>query len=86
VRDGSTWRRRGRSVSAGAVRSTRPLLRRSRPWGVDVASRRTLEDPVEARRHPLGVVAIVIAVSAVVLAGGFILRLAPLPGLGSTRL
>jgi len=59
---------------------------RSRPQGVGVASRRILEDPVEARRHPLGVVAVVIAVSAVVLAGGFFLRLAPLPRLGSTRL
>jgi len=86
VRDGPTWRRRGRGVSAGAVRSAWPLLWRSRPWGVDVTSRRTLEDPVEETRHPLGVVAIVIAVSAVILTGGFFLRLAPLPRLGSTRL
>jgi len=60
------------------MRSAWPLLWRSRPRGVDVASRRTLEDPVEARRHPLGVVAVVIAVSAVVLTRGFFLRLPPL--------
>ena len=66
MRGGSTWRRRGRSVSVGAVRSAWPLLWRSCPRGVNVASRRTLEDPVETRRHPLGVVAAVIAVSAVV--------------------
>ena len=80
--------RRGRRwvVSAGAVRSTWPFLWRSRLRSVDVASRRTLEDPVEARRHPLGVVAAVIAVSAVILIGGFFFRLPPLPGLGSTRL
>jgi len=86
VRDGPTWRRRGRGVGAGAVRSAWPLLWRSRPWDVDVASRRTLEDPVKARRHPLGVVAVVITVSAVVLTGGFFLSLPPLPGLSSTRL
>ena len=70
----------------GAVRSAWPLLWRSRSRGVDVASRRTLDDPVEARRHPLGIVVVVIVVSAVVLTGGFFFRLPPLPGLGSTRL
>ena len=82
LRDGPTWRGRGRGVSAGAVRSAWPLLWRSYPRGIDVASRRTLEDPVEARRHPLGIV----AVAAVVLTGGFFFRLPPLPGLGSTHL
>ena len=86
MREGPTWRGRARVVSTGAVRSAWPLLWRSRPRGVDVASRRTLEDPLETRRHPLGVVAIVIVVSAVILTGGFFLRLPPLPGLGSTRL
>ena len=86
MRDGPTWRRRGRGVSAGAVRSAWLLLWRSRPQGVDVASRRTLEDPVKARRHPLGVVVVVIAVSAVVLARGFLFGLPPLSGFGSTRL
>ena len=77
---------RGRGVSAGTVRSAWPFFWRSRPRDVDVASRRTLEDLVEARRHPLGVVAVVIAVSAVILTGGFFFRLPPLPGLGSTCL
>jgi len=86
VRGGPTWRGRRRGVSAGAVRSAWPLLWRSCPRGVDVASRRTFEDPVETRRHPLGVVATVIAVSTVVLTGGFFFRLPPLPGLGSTHL
>jgi len=86
MRGGLTWRRRMRSVSAGAVRSAWPLLWRPRPWDVDIASRRTLEDPVETRHHPLGVVAVVIAVSAIVFAGGFFLRLPHLPGPSSTRL
>jgi len=85
VRDGPTWHGHGRGVSAGAARSAWPLLWRSRPWGIDVASRRTLEDPVETRRHPLGVVAIVIVVS-IVFTRGFFFRLPLLPGLGSMRL
>jgi len=83
---GPTWRRRGRGVNVGAVRSTWPLLWRSRPRGVDVASRRTLEDPVKTRRHPLVVVVVVITVSAIILTGGFLFRLPPLPGLSSMRL
>ena len=83
VRDGPTWRRRGRGDGAGAMRSAWALFRRSRPWDVDIASRQTLEDPIETRRHPLGVVAVVITVSAIVFAGGFFLRLPPLPGLSS---
>jgi len=86
VRGDPTWRRRGRGVGAGAVRSAWPLPWCSRPRGVDIASRRTLEDPVETRRHPLRVVAVVIVVSAVVLTGGFFLRLPPLSGLSSTCL
>ena len=57
------------------LRSAWPLLWRSCPRGIDVASRRTVEDPVEARRHPLGVVAVIIAVSTVILTGGFFFRL-----------
>ena len=86
MRDGSTRRRRRRSGSVGAVRSARPRLRSPRPWDVDTASRWTLEDPIKTRHHPLGVVAVVITVSAIVVAGGFFLRLPPLPGLSSTRL
>jgi hypothetical protein len=86
ARGGTTRRGRGRGVSAGAVRSAWPFLWRSRPRSVDVASRRTLEDPLEARRHPLGVVTVVITVSAATLTGGFFFRLPPLAGLGSTRL
>jgi len=84
--DGLTWRRHGRGVSAGAVRSAWPLLLCPRPGGVNVTSRRTLEDPVEARRHPLGVIAVIITVSTIILTGGFLVRLPPLPGLSSTRL
>jgi len=86
VRGGPTWRRRRKGVGAGAMRSAWLLLWRSRPRGVDVASRRTLDDLVETRRHPLGVVAVIFAISTIVLTGGFFLRLPPLPGLGSTRL
>ena len=75
ARGGLTGRGRRRGVSTGAVRSAWPLLWRFHPWGVDVASRRTLEDPVEARRHPLGVVTVIVTVSTIVVAGGFFLRL-----------
>ena len=81
-----TSRGRRRGVGTGAVRSAWSLLWCFHPWGVDVASRRTLEDPVEARRHPLGVVAIFITISTIVVAAGFFLRLPPLPGFSSTRL
>jgi len=73
-------------VGTRAVRSAWSLLCRFHPWGVDVASRRTLEDPVEARRHPLGVVAVLITISTIIVAGGFFLRLPPLPGFSSTRI
>jgi len=58
----------------------------SRPWGVDVGPRRTLEDPVKTGRHPLGVVAVVIIIVAVVLIRGLFLRLPPLSRLRSTCL
>jgi len=68
------------------MRSARAFFRCSSLRGVDIASRRTLEDPVKTRCHPLGVVAITIVVSTVILTGGFFFRLPPLPRLGSTRL
>ena len=83
---GLTGRGHRRGASTGAVRCAWPLLWRSHPRGVDVASRRTFEDPIEVRLHPLGVVAVALAVSAVVFAWGFFLRIPPLPGLSSTRL
>jgi len=77
VRDGPTLRRRRRDVSAGAARGrlpllplkrpTRPLLWCPRPRGVGVGSRRALEDPVEARHHPLGVVAVDVAITTLIL-------------------
>ena len=78
----SLGRRRG--VGPRAVRSARTLFWSLRPGGVDIASRRTLEDSVEARRHPLGVVATLVVV--IIIVGGFFLRFPPLPGFGSTRL
>ena len=71
-------------VGTGAVRSAWPLLGCFRPWDVDVASRRALEDPVEVRRHPLRVV--VVLISTIIIAGGFFLRLPSLPGFCSTCL
>ena len=53
---------RGRGVGPGATRSARTLLWRLRPGGVDVTSRRALENPIEARRHPLGVVAVLVVI------------------------
>jgi len=81
-----TSRGHGRGVSTGAERSAWSLHRCFHPWSVDVASRRTLEDPVKARRHPLGVVAVIVAVSTIVVAGGFFLKLPPLPRFSSTRI
>jgi len=83
---GLTGHGRIRGVSTRAVRSARPLLWRSHPRGVGVASRRTLEDPVKARRHPLRIVVIIIVVPTIILARGFFFRLPPLPGFSSTRL
>jgi len=55
------------------------FLGSSRLHGVDIGLRRTLEDFVKASRHPLRVIATVIAVAAVVLIGRFFLRFPPLP-------
>ena len=72
VRDGPALSRCGRDIGTGATgrrlplpplkRSAWTLLWRTHPRGIGVASRRTLEDPVEARRLPLGVAAVVVAV------------------------
>jgi len=86
ARGGLTGRGHRRVVSTGALRSAWPLLWRFHPWGIDVASRQTLEDPVEARRHLLGVIAVIVTVSTIVVARGFFLRLPPLPRFSSTRL
>ena len=80
------WSRAQEGCRRGAVRSTWPLLWRSHPWGVDVASRRTFEDLVKMRRHPLGIVAVVVTVPSIILTRGFFFRLAPLPRFSSTRL
>ena len=50
----------------------------SRPWGVNVALRWTLENPIKTGRHPLGVIAVVVTIAAVVLIGGLFLRLLPM--------
>jgi len=96
VRDGPALSRCGRDIGTGAAggrlpllplkRPTWSLLWRSRPRDIGVGSRRTLEDPVKPGHHSLGVVAAVIAVTAVILTGGFFFRHPPLHGLGSTRL
>ena len=75
---------RGRSVGPGTTRPARTLIRHLRLGGIDVISRGALEEPIETRRHPLGVVATLVVV--VVIVGRFFLRLPPLPGFGSTRL
>ena len=77
---------RGRLLLLPFKRPAWPLLWCSHPWGVDVASRRALEDPVEARRHPLGVVAVVVTIATLILIWGFFLRLPPLRGFRSARL
>ena len=58
---------RGRLPLLPLKRAAWPLLWCSRPWGVDVGSRRTLEDTVKQGRHPLGVVAAVVTVADLVL-------------------
>ena len=67
MRGRPTCHGRRRGISTGAVRSACPLLWRSHPRGVDVAKRQTLKDSVKARRHPLRIVAVVIAVLAIIL-------------------
>jgi len=57
---------------------TRPAwrpLRDSRPRDVDAGLRRILKDPIETGRHPLRVVAVVVTIDAIILIGGFLLRL-----------
>ena len=61
------------SVDSHETRLAPP--RDSRPRDVDAGLRRALEDPVKTGRHPLGVVAVVITVAAIVLIRGFFLRL-----------
>jgi len=79
-----TSRGRGRGVGARAVGSAWSLRRSLRPGSIDITSRWTLEDPVKTRRHPLGIVAVLVVI--IVFAGGFFLRLPPLPGLSSMRI
>jgi len=67
------------------VRSAWSLLWCFPPRGVDVVSRRTLEDAVEVRRHPLVVITVLVIVT-IIVAGGLFLRLPPLPGFRLTRL
>jgi len=55
------------------VRSARTLLWNFCPRDVDVATGRTLEDSVKARRHPLRIIAVLVIV--IIFAGGFFLRL-----------
>ena len=86
TRGGLTGRKRRMGVGTGTVRSARPLLWHSHPRGINVALRWTLEDLVEARCHPLRIIAVVITVPAITFTGGFFFRLPPLPGFGSTRL
>ena len=95
ARDGLTLSRRRRDVSTGATRGQLPLLplKRpawslfwcSRPRGIGVGTRRTLEDPVETGRHSLRIVAIV-AIIALILIMGLFLRFPPLPGFRSAHL
>ena len=69
----------------GAVRTPSADYRGTRPSSrlrdVDVGLRRALEDFVEASRHPLGVVVIVVTLVAVVFIMRFLLGLPLLPRL-----
>ena len=83
--DGLTLRRHGTGVGARMSRRRLPPLaiagparrplRGSHPWDDDVGLRRALEDSVETGRHPLRVVAAVVALIAVILVGRVLLRL-----------
>ena len=94
--DGLTLCRRWRGVGVRTARRRLPLLaiagparrtlRSFCPRDGDVGLRCALDDPVEAGRHPLRVVAAVVALTAVILVGRVLLRLSPLPGLRSTCL
>ena len=65
---------------------TRRPLRSPRPRYVDVGLRQILEDFVEASRHPLGIVTIIITLVAIVLVRGIFLRLSLLPRLRASFL
>jgi len=79
MQDGPTLSRCEGDIGTGAVGGRLPLLPLKRPaWSlhwcfhpqdISVGPRRTLEEPVEARRHPLGIVTIVVTVATVVLTG-----------------
>jgi hypothetical protein len=76
---------RGRGIGARTEGSAWALRRSFHPRSVGLALRWTPEDPVKARRHPLGVLTILIVV-IIFLAGGLFFRLSPLPGFGPARL
>jgi hypothetical protein len=96
VRDGpalSRYRRDIGTVAEGGRLPLLPLKRPawslfwcSRPRGIGVGTRRTLEDPVETVHHSLRIIGIIATIIALILIGGFFFRLPPLPGLCSTRL
>ena len=79
VRDGSALSRCGRDVGTGVAGGRLPLLPlkrpawsllwRSHPRDISISSRWTLEDPVKPGRHPLGVVAATVTVTAILLIG-----------------
>ena len=83
--DGPTLHRCWGNVGAGATWRRLPLLTLARPawrplWDsrprdVDAGLRRALEDLVETGRHPLRIVIVVVTIAAIVLIGGFFLRL-----------
>ena len=69
---GTAWRR------LPPLTFTRPAWRPlwdSRLWDIDAGLGRALEDPVETGRHSLGIIAVVVTIAAIVLVGGFFLRL-----------
>ena len=87
--DGPTLWRHRRGVGARMAWRGLPLLaiagsgrrslRSSCPRDDDVGLRRAVEDSVEMGRHPLRVVAAVVALVVVVLVGRVLLGLPPLP-------
>ena len=72
----TTWRGLLLLTVAGI---TRCPLRSPHPWYVDVGLWRALEDPVKTSCHPLGVVAIIVALVSIVLVRGIFLGLPLLP-------
>ena len=93
---GPTLCRHWRGVGARTARRGLPLLAimgparsslmGSRPRDDDIGLRRALEESVEMGRHPLRVVAAVVALVTVVLVGRVFLWLPPPPGLRPTCL